>query len=781
LHKFLSGIGGEQYAARVLHRLSRTFFDQARYARAVEAYRMLLASEPDDANAPQYLRQIAAGYAALEDPEHTLAALTELAHGYGAGSAWAQKQADPATVTKAEQASERAVRLQAMRYHQRAQKDQSAADFEHAAALYRVHTEAFPNASATYEVTFYLAELLFHRMNRPEEAGDYYLKAARLDPKGKFSKDALYNAVVAFEAVRVKELAGCGKPQPAAAGSATACAETPTDKKFSEAVALYTKQYPDDPEVPGILFRQGRMYFDRGIYDPAIRQFGQLLDSYPQSEYAATAGELVLESFNRAQDFSNIEAWARKLKRAPAFQNGESQKKLDALILQSVFKSGEQLAAKGQHQQAAQAYLRATEEFPNDERAPKAYFNAGQEWQLAGDLAAAASAYDALIEQHPGTTEGALGAWSAAQMFESIAQFKDAARYYEAYAARFPQGPKREDAYYNALVLRVAAADNDKAVRDGNEFLKAYPNSTTADEAYFLVGKAHEAEKRWNDAAQTYRHYIKNGKNDERKLEAQTRLGKVLAAQGDRDGADKAFTLAAKGGRKSDRAGARYHAAEARFLQGDQALAEFEKIKIEGDVAGLRKRLAQKSELLRKAADVYGDVVDYRVSEWVAAALYKVGQSYELFADSLRKAPVPAGLSEAEEQAYRDELSKVIVPIEERALEAYESGYRKALELHVFNAWTQKQREALTRLNDVEYPPLKEAGAGLAEAVPLPLPEPLAGLQRPTETPQPTAAAGTGKSASKPASKSGKKASGQAAPPTGATPKRPAPSAAGRP
>src|SRR5262249_11811816 len=156
-----------------------------------------------------------------------------------------------------------------------------------------------------------------------------------------------------------------------------------------------------------------------------------------------------------------------------AFQNAESQHKLDALILQSVFKSGEQLAAKGSHREAAQAYLRAADEFPRDERTPKAFYNAGQEWQRAGDLEQAAGAYDALIERHPGSAEGALGAWSAAQMFESIAQFRDAARYYEAYARRFPKADKRDDALYNAMVLRVAAGDGDEAVEDGKTFLQA--------------------------------------------------------------------------------------------------------------------------------------------------------------------------------------------------------------------------------------------------------------------------------------------------------------------
>ncbi|HET6337268.1 MAG TPA: tetratricopeptide repeat protein [Polyangiales bacterium] len=794
LHEFLAGIGGDRYAERVLRRLSRAFFDQGRFARAIEAYSMLLTSQPEDPNAPQYQRQIAAAYAALDDTPHTVEALKALAENYGPSSSWAQKQADPSVVTRAHESAERAVRTQAMRYHERAQKEKQTVDFEHAAQLYRVHVTNFPDSPSNYEVTFYLAELLFHRLNKQEEAGEYYLKAAKANPKGKFTKDALYNAIVAFETVRTQELAGCGKGEkkdapPPAAGAAQAtltvtplaaagtagakpdakpepkadpCSETPTDHKFSDAVGMYVQLYPSDPEVPGILFRQGRMYFERGIYDPAIRQFGQLLDSYPNSEFAATAGELVLESFNRAKDYANIEKWARKLKSAPAFANAESQKKLDSLILQSVFKSGEQLAAAGKHIEAAAAYERASQEFPRDERAPKALYNAGQEYQRAGELESAAGAYDALIEHYPRTSEGALGAWSAAQMFESIAQFTDAARYYEAYGSRFPQAEKREDALYNALLLRVAAGDNQDAVRDGNDFVKAFPNSKSADEVYFLIGRAQEADKRWQQAAQTYRHYALNGRDAGRKVEAYTRLGLVLIAVGDRDGADKAWTQAAKSGRKAEPS-ARYYAAQARFSQGDQALAEFEKIKIAGDVKTLGKRLQQKSELLRKASEIYGDVVDYRVAEWVTAALYKIGESYEHFAESLRDAPIPPNLNEEEEQAYRDQLAQFIVPIEERALEAYENGYHKALELRVFNAWTQKQREALTRLNDVEYPPLREAGVGLTEARLLPLPATIDGLRRAPlasgETPAVASPSEATKPVTKPAAKRARKRS----------------------
>jgi hypothetical protein len=176
-------------------------------------------------------------------------------------------------------------------------------------------------------------------------------------------------------------------------------------------------------------------------------------------------------------------------------------------------------------------------------------------------------------------------------------------------------------------------------------------------------------------------------------------------------------------------------------------LAEFEQIEIGGDGGSLKKRLDQKSELLRKAAVIYGEVVEFQVAEWVTAALYKIGRSYELFAESLRSAPMPDGLNEAQQQAYRDQLAMFIVPIEERALEAYEGGYKKAVELHVFNHWTQMLREGLTRLNQVQYPPLREIGADIASGYELPAPAPYASLQRQQPAAAPAAAAtGTAKS-----------------------------------
>ncbi|MDB4972056.1 MAG: domain protein putative component of TonB system [Myxococcaceae bacterium] len=724
VRRFLQEIGGERHVERVLTRLSATYFDQARFDRGIEAYQLLLELDPKHQRAPQYQLAIARGYVAIDQFPKALVAYQTLAKQYDASGTWAAQQADSDTVDEARAMIERALREQALSLHEIGQRDGQKPQLERAVAMYRVYLEAFPKEPESYRLTFYLGEILFHRLKQYPEAGEVYLTAAQLNPKGEFTRDALYNAIGSFEQVREHEIKQCSESAP--------CPETANDKRFSRAIELYASYYPNDPDLPEILFRQGKLYYDRRIYDPAVRLFGQLLERFPQSPFAADAGELVLDSFNRAADYENIELWSRKLKTAPAFKTADAQKRLDGLILGAVFKSGEQLAEKGEHQRAADAYLRAAAEFPRDPRAPKALYNAGLELSRAGSLDGADRAYSELIAKYPGSSEGAEGAWKGAEMYESIAQFRDAARFYEAYAERFPRADKTEVASYNAVLLLASAGAQRDAVKAGKRYLAAHPRGEEAAAVTFLIGRAQEADGQTRDAAATYRAFIDRTHDVDRRIEASTRLGLLLLKAGDKKGADAALNAAVADGRnkrEKPRAG-RYFAAQARFIQGDEALREFDAVKIEGNLQGLSARLKLKAKLLGAAAAVYGDVVEFGVAEWVTAALYKIGESYEKFAKALNDAPLPEGLSEQEQQVYRDELSSFVVPIEERALEAYAGGYKKARELGIYNGWTRSMREALTRMNDVEYPVLKEIGFGLAQETELPRPPVIQGRRR---------------------------------------------------
>jgi hypothetical protein len=167
----------------------------------------------------------------------------------------------------------------------------------------------------------------------------------------------------------------------------------------------------------------------------------------------------------------------------------------------------------------------------------------------------------------------------------------------------------------------------------------------------------------------------------------------------------------------------KYFAAKARYMQGERIIEEYAKVTIEGDVGQLKQRLKQKSELLKQAAETFLDTSKMGVAEWTTAALYQIGFAYESFAQALLNSPPPENLSADEKELYMQAIDEFVIPIEERGLEAYESGWLKAIELGIFNSWTAKMREALGRLNSELYPPLKEVGFKLRSKGPMPLPE----------------------------------------------------------
>src|SRR6185295_6026674 len=176
----------------------------------------------------------------------------------------------------------------------------------------------------------------------------------------------------------------------------------------------------------------------------------------------------------------------------------------------------------------------------------------------------------------------------------------------------------------------------------------------------------------------------------------------------------------------------KYYAAKARYMQGEAVLRQYEAVTIEGDVKQLKARLKKKSELLKKAAETFLGTAEMGVAEWTTASLYQIGFTYESFSKALLNSPAPPNLKPDEKELYAQSIDEFVVPIEERALEAYESGWQKAIELQIFNSWTAKMRDALGRLNAELYPPLKEIGFELRSRGPAPLPALIQGPRRST-------------------------------------------------
>jgi tetratricopeptide (TPR) repeat protein len=734
VYAFLQKIGGDKFAGKVVRALAETFYDQAHYERGIEAYELLLKLEPTSREAGQWVLAIASGYSQIEDYPKLKATYERAIQGYAAGGPWSRTQADPANVAATTRKIEVQLRQDALALHARAQKDRtSRAEFDGASALYGIYLARFTSDPNAYQIHFYMAEIDFRHLGKDGEAATHYMAAAKgipnadaqRDPLKTLRHDAIYNALAALERVRVAELeARKGKP-----GSQ----ETPTDKQYAEALDVYAQLYPADPALPELFFRQGKLYYDYGVYDPAVKIWGSLLERFPSSPFAQGAGELILDSFNRAKNYENIETWARRLKTAHGFQTPAQQAKLETLIVQAVFKQGEQKGAAGDHAGAAVAYLRAAKEFSRDPRAAQACVNAELEAQKAGDVGTLKEAATLVTSgTYRDRPESPVGAWTAATTFQAMGLFGDAAELDEAMSQAggrdhpgYQKYEHTKDAAYNAVVLREAIGEHDRAVQDGQRFLAAYGGEKEADEVVFQMGKAEQNAGRDKQAADLYRRYLGRAKNADHHVEGLLALAQIDGKLGDPRGADEALAGAVALGKHHARElgpDGKYAAAHARYLQGERVLERFDKIQIQGDVKQLSRRLKEKSELLKQASTVFLDTVSLGVAEWTTAALYQIGRTYESFAKALKEAPPPSGLSDADKEAYQQQIDEFVVPIEERSLDAYENGWKKATELGIYNQWTQKMRESLGRLNGELYPPMREIGFDVRSSGPQALP-----------------------------------------------------------
>ena len=736
MYRFLVKAGGDRFAGKIVRALADAFYEQAQYERGIEAYRLLLKLEPVSPEAYSWALKVAQGHSTMEvwvelEKDYRWLVREYLPPPAAASrkpavkpSVWVSAQAGDAPA-KAERAAEKQLREDAVGLHAKAQADKtSRVEYEWAAKLYAVYVARFGDSDAAYELSFNQAEIYFYHLDDAQRAADAYLRAVRKKPRGELSRTALYNALAALEVARAAEFEDNRK-------KGEKPKETQTDKQLTEAMELYVKTYPDDKQVPELLFRQGKLYYDYQVYDPAVRQWGLLLEKYPTSQYASDAGELVLDSFNKSEDYENIEVWARRLKSAPSFQSPAQQAKLNGLIVAAVFKLGEQHGKAGRHDKAAAAYLRAAREFPGEERAAQAAVNAEVEARRAADLVTLTAAAGLLVKDHKHRSEAAQGVWIAANTYQSIGLFKEAAEYHDIIVDTWPKFEHHKDAAFNAVLLRTTSGDRDGAISSGNKFKRYYGRDALADEVTFLMGKAHEKAEKWSDAERLYNQYSRSAKNPNSQVEALVRL--AIVRKKDERGAAAALNRAMqvyKARKPQLDAKGKYYAARARYMQGERILGQYETVKIEGDVGALKKRLKQKSELLRKAADAFLATAEMGVAEWTTAALYQIGFAYESFAQALLNSPPPDSLSDQEKELFSQALDEFVIPIEERSIEAYESGWLKALELGIFNEWTAKMREALGRLNSELYPPLHEIGFALRSKGPLPLPPLISGPRR---------------------------------------------------
>lgn len=198
---------------------------------------------------------------------------------------------------------------------------------------------------------------------------------------------------------------------------------------------------------------------------------------------------------------------------------------------------------------------------------------------------------------------------------------------------------------------------------------------------------------------------------------ARGRLAELALLQGNRAEAEARWRdmvadfharhLAADGGAEANlAAGAAFQLLQARY---DAVLATQLHLRAELPAAQRARDLQEQARHLADAifgtekppqhvrrgglADAYAqDVQALGVRDWSYAAVLHRSRLLLFFARSLYRAPVPGELSQAERDAYQDQLETIARPVEDRAVKWLASAVQDADSKGVVNAWTEQLR-----------------------------------------------------------------------------------------
>jgi TolA-binding protein len=731
---FLASIGGEQYSGDVLIKVAASYAAQNEWDRSNEAYRFLIKMDQESIKAAEYQRNVVENWNSAVELDRAQEEIKTLLDGYGPDSAWAKAQKNREALARSLDTTDELVLTTAKTIHAEAQRRQAAAHikapekcvatsnlpadlkglFKRAADAYDSYLQAFGTGKNAHkgatELRYYRADILCFWLAQPEAAGDEYLAVGKSQPVGELHKQALLQAMSAFELARPKPT---GQKHEMYA----------VDKKFGEAIDLYLTLFHDDSKnLIGVLFKRGQESYDNADYDEAIKRFGVIVTQYPEDPNAGPAGDRILSALNKAQDYENIENWARKLQttKVKAFQAADQQQRLAKLIVEAISKSGDKYADAGNFDKAAAFYLRV----PNEPNVPakdaaQAMMNAGVMYEKAKDAEKAAGVYLDLAQKYatssPETAEKA--AFSAGQVYEKVIYYDRAAKAYELVVDKFGTNKNDQrvaDALFDAAVLRQALGQNKEAIQHYQDYAKKFPGRKDAADVDFNIGVVYEDTGDDAHAYASFSDYAKLYRSSNKHIvEAWTRagrtsyrLGQYKRAKDEMETAQKLWK-AATGPAKLE---GKTWAAEARYYEGELIFRDYEKVTLDVKPAQLNAALKAKSKLLDEAKKAYLSVIDFQDLKWATAALFRIGQVYEGFAEALTQAAnkPPAGLAPDQVSAYQDTINGYVVQIQDAAVDAYASAHQKAIDMKVYDDYTAKIREALGRMASDKFPPEHE-------------------------------------------------------------------------
>ena len=534
---FFAKVGGD-YAPKMMELLAERYWEDGKPAESTRVYKQIVADNMTSPRVCEWQSKVLRNSLSLPSYDKGLVAqeLERLGLVY-----------DRARPTKAGQAAEcrnafhDAARELALIWHREAQKTQDTRTYEAAEHGYRLFLAHFADDKQSYEMRFYLGELLWV-LKRWKDAAEQYTELVTAQPNGKHTRDAAHAAVLAWKNVnfvddeprqqeirrgrqRLGDGIACRKLEPEAIPD--------SQQKMIAAFHTYAKVAPDAPEIPAMTYREAYINYDHNRFDRAEPLFLEVVQRFTKNELAIFSANLFLDALNMECKTKELLAWTRKFIEMPELMSDhEFEIAMISLLSDGYDREGHDNEKRGDTKECGRSFLAAAEALPTHRKHAERLWNAGQCFQNAHLVGQAVKAWDALIKAHPEDALAARALYRIGAGYQQLAFYDYAATHYEAFAKRYPGEPQAQTALGNASQFREGLQQPREALADMDAYVGFYGGRDPEDAAgvFFQKGEVFEAQNRTDDLRAHLRAYLdKWGKQGglDRQVQAHFRLGEL--------------------------------------------------------------------------------------------------------------------------------------------------------------------------------------------------------------------------------------------------------------
>jgi len=520
-----------------------------------------------------------------------------------------------------------------------------------------------------HQSRFAYAELLFAR-NKFRQASAQYALVSQSPKASKIGHDASYAAVLSLEK---------------AVGEKWSVDD---EKTFHDLAKSYVAKNPKGQYRLDIEYKMALLAYEKERFDEAAPIFLRLGKEFAGQEKGHKAQDLYLDILNIKKDYRGIRNYAQDLMRGKATL--EREQKLRKLYETAYFLEVQSLEEKSKFKEALAEYQSFAKHNPKSELLEKAVWNAMQlQFKLDDNFNGSKTAVD-FATRFPNSKQAVNALLRAAQSFESMGQLQEAAQVLEKLAVKDEKSARR----WRELAADFHAMDGGQTqARRLYMDLKSQGDSALRTR---IMIKLEAFEKSYGTAGQ--QAAILQQMID-MNIQPQANMAKVKTienylAQGNNE---KAFNEA-KHYMGSSAMNANQKA-RLRLVQAKVLEQEFVKQSVKSRAEKVATVLAIKTEKLQKAQEALQGAIRYGDPTVSLEAFERLYNCYAHYVKALKEMPTPSGLSKEDAEAFRNEISNLVVPLEEKSVDTLAQAVQFARKTASIDSNAARLEAELDRVN----------------------------------------------------------------------------------